>query len=288
SVEIRDVEGNNPIKCNTPMLIMKTNNPRAECLLGVYALRQMGFMLFAPTGEELLGQDVSKIPSDKCPKVDAPVKLPKTTHTQVNLLKCYSAKPLELGPMHKGRIKMKVPECNEKGAYLFTPSDEGQAAGLRQSSVLLNKSGQFRLKVANCSMQQSLSMPGNAIVGTIGKAHLMDVEQFRAEVEKREVEQLSKGHMAVSVGSPLEVSDIVCPHKTSCRRKGRIKTNLLQQEPSHQMTLRQTQNLNFDCNVNSILRCMMMDSKRIEVAYDRDRMAKPILRSLSEESTAEQ
>ncbi|MCP4492723.1 MAG: hypothetical protein GY820_36260, partial [Gammaproteobacteria bacterium] len=97
------------IKCNTPMLIMKTNNLRAECLLGVYALRQMGFMLFAPNGKELLGQDMSKVPSDKCPKVDAPVKLRKTTHTQVNLLKCYSAKPLELGPLHKGRIKMKVP-----------------------------------------------------------------------------------------------------------------------------------------------------------------------------------
>ncbi|MCP4474075.1 MAG: hypothetical protein GY821_05810, partial [Gammaproteobacteria bacterium] len=192
SVEIKDIQGNNPIKCNTPMLIMKTNNPGAECLLGVYALRQMGFRLFAPTGEELLGQDVSKIPSDKCPKVDAPVKLPKTTHTQVNLLKCYSAKPLELGPMHKGRIKMKVPECHEKGAYLFTPSDEGQAAGLRQSSVLLNKSGQFRLKVANCSMQQSLSVPRNAIVGTIGKAHLMDVEQFRMEVVRREEEYEQK------------------------------------------------------------------------------------------------
>ncbi|MCP4475084.1 MAG: hypothetical protein GY821_11085, partial [Gammaproteobacteria bacterium] len=87
---------------------------------------------------------------------------------------------------------MKVPECNEKGAYLFTPSDEGQAAGLRQSSVLLNKSGQFRLKVANCSTQQSLSVPGNAIVGTIGKAHLMDVEQFRTEVVRREEEYEQK------------------------------------------------------------------------------------------------
>ncbi|MCP4486406.1 MAG: hypothetical protein GY820_03670, partial [Gammaproteobacteria bacterium] len=181
---------------------------------------------------------------------------------------------------------MKLPECNEKGAYLFTPSDEGQAAGLRQSSVLLNKSGQFRLKVANCSMQQLLSVPRNTIVGTIGKAHLMDVDQFRVEVEKREVEQLSKGYVDVSVGSPLEFSDIVCPHRTSRRRKGRIKTNLLKQEPSHQMTLRQMQNLNFDSNVNSILHCAMMDSKRIEVACDRDRMAKPVLRSLSEESTA--
>ncbi len=90
-----------------------------------------------------MGQDVSEVPEDKRPKVEAPVILPKTTHTQVNLLKCYSAKPLELGPLHKGKIKMKAPECGEKGAYLFTPSDEGQAAGLCQSLVLLNKSGQF-------------------------------------------------------------------------------------------------------------------------------------------------
>ncbi|MCP4493064.1 MAG: hypothetical protein GY820_38065, partial [Gammaproteobacteria bacterium] len=92
------------IKCNTPMLIMKTNNPRAECLLGVYAMRQMGFMLFAPTGEELLGHDLSQLPEDQRPKVEAPVILPKTAHTQVNLLKFYSTKPLELGPLHKGNV----------------------------------------------------------------------------------------------------------------------------------------------------------------------------------------
>ncbi|MCP4485719.1 MAG: hypothetical protein GY820_00040, partial [Gammaproteobacteria bacterium] len=180
------------IKCNTPMLIMKTNSPRAECLLGVYALRQMGFMLFAPTGEELLGHDVSQLPNDQRPKVEAPVKLPKTAHTQVNLLKCYSTKPLELGPLNKGQIKMKAPECDEKGAYLFTPSDQGQAAGLRQSSVMLNKDGQFRLKVANHSMQQSISVSSNAVVGTIGKAHLMEYGEFRAEVERREVDHEQK------------------------------------------------------------------------------------------------
>ncbi|MCP4474577.1 MAG: hypothetical protein GY821_08465 [Gammaproteobacteria bacterium] len=103
------------IKCNTPMLIMKTNNPRAECLLGVYAMRQMGFMLFAPTGEELLGHDLSQLPEDQRPKVEAPVILPKTAHTQVNLLKCYSAKPLELGPLHKGNIRKKPMDvCSSK------------------------------------------------------------------------------------------------------------------------------------------------------------------------------
>ncbi|MCP4490917.1 MAG: hypothetical protein GY820_26915 [Gammaproteobacteria bacterium] len=117
------------IKCSSPVLIMKTHYPSAECLLGVYAMWQMGFMLFAPTGEELLGHDLSQLPEDQRPKVEAPVTLPKTVHTQVNLLKCYSTKPLELGPLHKGKIKIKAPECDEKGVYLFTPSDEGQAAG---------------------------------------------------------------------------------------------------------------------------------------------------------------
>ncbi|MCP4486050.1 MAG: hypothetical protein GY820_01825, partial [Gammaproteobacteria bacterium] len=41
-------------------------------------------------------------------------------------------------------------------------------------------------------MQQSLSVPRNAIVGTIGKAHLMDVDQFRAEVVRREEEYEQK------------------------------------------------------------------------------------------------
>ncbi|MCP4474499.1 MAG: hypothetical protein GY821_08050, partial [Gammaproteobacteria bacterium] len=87
---------------------------------------------------------------------------------------------------------MKAPECDEKGVYLFTPSDEGHAAGLCQSSVTLNKDGQYRLKVANHSMQQSLSVPTNAVVGTIGKAHLMEYGEFRADVEKREIDHEQK------------------------------------------------------------------------------------------------
>ncbi|MCP4491461.1 MAG: hypothetical protein GY820_29725 [Gammaproteobacteria bacterium] len=150
-------------------------------------MRKMGFMLFAHTGEELLGHDLSQLPEDQRPKVEAQVFLPKNAHTQVNLLKCYSAKPLELGPLHKGKIRMKAPECDEKGVYLFTPSDEGQAAGLRQSSVKLNEDGQFRLKVANHSMQQSISVSSNAVVRTIGKAHLMEYGELRAEVERREI-----------------------------------------------------------------------------------------------------
>ncbi len=41
-------------------------------------------------------------------------------------------------------------------------------------------------------MQQSLSVPRNAVVGTIGKAHLMEYGQFRAEVEKREIDHEQK------------------------------------------------------------------------------------------------
>ncbi|MCP4487572.1 MAG: hypothetical protein GY820_09695, partial [Gammaproteobacteria bacterium] len=44
-------------------------------------------------------------PKANWPTIDAPVKLPKTTHTQISLLQCHSTKHLELGPLHKGNIK---------------------------------------------------------------------------------------------------------------------------------------------------------------------------------------
>ncbi|MCP4489194.1 MAG: hypothetical protein GY820_18060, partial [Gammaproteobacteria bacterium] len=120
------------IRCPTPMLVMKTDHERAECLLGSYGMKQLGFALVAPDGTELLGQDVEGIPKENWPTIKAPVKLPKTPNTQISLLQCHSTKPLELGPLHKGQIQMKAPKCKEKGAYWFTPSVEGQAAGLCQ------------------------------------------------------------------------------------------------------------------------------------------------------------
>ncbi|MCP4476246.1 MAG: hypothetical protein GY821_17140, partial [Gammaproteobacteria bacterium] len=42
------------------------------------------------------------------------------------------------------------------------------------------------------------------------------------------------------------------PRRANRRRKAKIKIDLQQQEPTHQMTLRQTDNLNFDGNITSI------------------------------------
>ncbi|MCP4473165.1 MAG: hypothetical protein GY821_01030, partial [Gammaproteobacteria bacterium] len=180
------------IKCPTPMLVMKTDHERAECLLGSYGMTQMGFALFAPDGTELLGHDVAGIPTENLPLIKAPVKLPKTANTQISLLQCYSTKPLELGPLHRGQIKMKAPQCKEKGAYWFTPSDEGMAAGLRQESIKMGKGGNFKLRVTNNSAQQSINVARNVTIGTIGKAHLMEYGQFRAEVERREEDHQQK------------------------------------------------------------------------------------------------
>ncbi|MCP4492535.1 MAG: hypothetical protein GY820_35290, partial [Gammaproteobacteria bacterium] len=99
------------IKCPTPMLVMKTDHERAECLLGSYGMKQLGFALLAPDGTELLGQNVEGIPKENWPTIEAPVKLPKTPNTQISLLQCHSTKPLELGPLHKGQIQMKAPKC---------------------------------------------------------------------------------------------------------------------------------------------------------------------------------
>ncbi|MCP4489505.1 MAG: hypothetical protein GY820_19650, partial [Gammaproteobacteria bacterium] len=100
-----DPQKGGDIKFPTPMLIMKTDHERAECLLGVYGMTQAGFALVAPDKTELLGQNLNGIPKENWPTIDAPVKLPKTTHTQISLLQCHSTKHLELGPLHKGNIK---------------------------------------------------------------------------------------------------------------------------------------------------------------------------------------
>ncbi|MCP4473522.1 MAG: RNA-directed DNA polymerase, partial [Gammaproteobacteria bacterium] len=155
-------------------------------------MKQLGFALLAPDGTELLGQNVEGIPKENWPTIEAPVKLPKTPNTQISLLQCHSTKPLELGPLHKGQIQMKAPKCKEKGAYWFTPSVEGQAAGLCQESIQMGKRGNFKLKVTNHSTQRSISVASNVTVGTIGKAHLLEYGQFRAEVEKREEEHQQK------------------------------------------------------------------------------------------------
>ncbi len=138
-------------------------------------MTQLGFALFAPDGTELLGHDVAGIPKENLPIIKAPVQLSKTANTQISLLQCHSTKPLELGPLHKGQIKMKAPQCKEKGAYWFTLSDEGMAAGLCQESIKMGKGSNFKLKVTNHSMQWSISMAKNVTVGTIGESPLVGV-----------------------------------------------------------------------------------------------------------------
>ncbi len=125
----------------------------------------------------------------------------------------------------------------------------------------------------------------------------------------RNVEQLSKGYVVVSVGSPLIFSDIVRPHRASCQRKGRIRTDSLQREPTHQMTLRHTNDLNFNGNVSVVSAEIIPNSQMVtqwersipgyvwnepvricsvRVGEKSEMMAKPVLKSLSEGSTVEQ
>ncbi len=54
---------------------------------------QGGFALVAPDKTELLGQNLNSIPKENWPTIDVPVKLLKTTHTQISLLQCHSTKP---------------------------------------------------------------------------------------------------------------------------------------------------------------------------------------------------
>ncbi|MCP4474773.1 MAG: hypothetical protein GY821_09475, partial [Gammaproteobacteria bacterium] len=56
----------------------------------------------------------------------------------------------------------------------------------------MGKGGNFRLKVTNPSAQQSISVGRNVNVGAIGKAHLWEYGQFKAEVEIKELEHEQK------------------------------------------------------------------------------------------------
>ncbi|MCP4460939.1 MAG: hypothetical protein GY816_23405, partial [Cytophagales bacterium] len=174
------------VRVKTPMLVMNADSDKADCLLGSYGMRQLGFMLRMARQRDLLGQDLPDKGENLWPKLSALVVLPKTIHTQVSLLKCYSTKGLNLGPLHKGKIQMKALNCKSKGTYLFTPSEEGISAGLKQEPIQMGKKGNFTLPVQNDSAQIPICVHKNATVGTIGKAHLFSYDQFRTEVVERE------------------------------------------------------------------------------------------------------
>ncbi|MCP4489232.1 MAG: hypothetical protein GY820_18260, partial [Gammaproteobacteria bacterium] len=80
------------------------------------------------------------------------------------------------------------------------------------------------------------------------------------------VDQLSRCYAGLSMEGPLQFSHTTKPRRANRARKGRLKEDIEQTQPNHQMTLRHTENI--------ISNRAMMDSKCIEVACDRDRMAR--------------
>ncbi|MCP4489958.1 MAG: hypothetical protein GY820_21955, partial [Gammaproteobacteria bacterium] len=88
-------------------------------------------------------------------------------------------------------------------------------------------------------------------------------ESVPAQTESvpRNTVQSNKCYAALPVDTPLQCSYIVRLRRTNRRRKGGIKTNSLQQQSNHQMTLRQTSDLNFDGNINSISTYVLDETK---------------------------
>ncbi|MCP4460887.1 MAG: hypothetical protein GY816_23135, partial [Cytophagales bacterium] len=163
-----------------------------EPLIGVYGLKQLGMRFYTPDKIDLLGSPASPEEKDQLVKVEQAVKLPRTKYTQINLLKCYSAKPLRLGPLRKGKIQMKASESLEKGVYLFTPSFEGIQAGLKVSPVKICKARKFKVEVINPNKGESISLPWDVPIGTVGRAELKSFDQVRLKLEKDEIEKREK------------------------------------------------------------------------------------------------
>ncbi|MCP4489237.1 MAG: hypothetical protein GY820_18285 [Gammaproteobacteria bacterium] len=91
----------------------------------------------------------------------------------------------------------------------------------------------------------------------------MSSESVPAPTESvpRNAEQMSTCHVALPVDRPPQFSYIAPFPRTNRRRKGRLKADSWQQQSNHQMTLRQTSNLNFDGNINSISTYVMDETK---------------------------
>ncbi|MCP4492643.1 MAG: hypothetical protein GY820_35845, partial [Gammaproteobacteria bacterium] len=80
----------------------------------------------------------------------------------------------------------------------------------------------------------------------------------------RNAEQMSTCYAALPVDRPLQFSYMVRSRRINRRRKGRIKTDSWQQQSNHQMTLRQTSDLNFDGNSNSISTYAMDETEGVK------------------------
>ncbi|MCP4475171.1 MAG: hypothetical protein GY821_11540, partial [Gammaproteobacteria bacterium] len=88
------------VSCNTPMLLLKADQKKMNPLIGVYGLKQLGIQVTTVDRQELLGQNITPEQQAQMSVPKTPVVWPKTSHTQISLLKpCFAVKPLHLGPL---------------------------------------------------------------------------------------------------------------------------------------------------------------------------------------------
>ncbi|MCP4494851.1 MAG: hypothetical protein GY820_47255, partial [Gammaproteobacteria bacterium] len=80
------------------------------------------------------------------------------------------------------------------------------------------------------------------------------------------VDQLSRCYAGLSVDGPLQFSHTVRPRRANRKRRAKLKADVLQQTPDHQMVLRQTDDLNFDGAINSTYTAISPMQDRTEIA----------------------
>ncbi|MCP4489746.1 MAG: hypothetical protein GY820_20885 [Gammaproteobacteria bacterium] len=83
----------------------------------------------------------------------------------------------------------------------------------------------------------------------------------QTESVPRNAVQSNKCYAALPVDRPLQCLYIVRSRRINRRRKGRIKTDSWQQQSNHQMTLRQTNDLNFDGTISLISTYVLDETK---------------------------
>ncbi|MCP4494642.1 MAG: hypothetical protein GY820_46175, partial [Gammaproteobacteria bacterium] len=156
-------------------------------LIGVYGLKQLGIQVTTVDRQELLGQEITPEQQAQMSVPKTPVVWPKTSHTQISLLKpCFAVKPLHLAPLQHGKIQMEAHSRTEKGAYMFVPSKIGEEAGLSMSAISVNKHGKFRVPVKNISDQAPIKVDIGSTIGTIGHATILSVDQLQTKMWEKE------------------------------------------------------------------------------------------------------
>ncbi|MCP4489365.1 MAG: hypothetical protein GY820_18950 [Gammaproteobacteria bacterium] len=165
------------VKCDTPMLIMKNDPDHRECVIGNLGLRQIGLIT-----------DQNEI----MPKVEAPVELPKSMHTQVGMMQCYSTRPLEL-------------EGNDSNCTSKVPSE---------------------------SVQPLINARGSVGVDTEGSASLCESNQFDTELElnkdqqqqQRSQWQRSQTHYMYNKWQRQRRKTMLVESKRYQKRRGKVKS----------------------------------------------------------------